>query len=578
MSSPARQRASWLRRSSLRARIGAILAIAIFAVAGVMGGLIGQTSADQLRARIGQSLATDASRMAERLNAEMAARTRELALLAALDPLRDLNELPSLPPGSPPLPTPPGAQRVQIMLDGLKRSVAAYNWIGITDPNGRVLAATDPATIGTDVSARASFREGMRDRAARGAPRAPDDDTPTMDLASPIRGADGSVVAVIIAQLGGQWLQAVAKTALTPDSEGIVQREMFVVSNRDAILLGPPGTVGQKLTVPAIGRARAGFFGSTVEDWPDGEFLTGNSIAMGEGAAPGPGSVEMRWTVLVREKLAVAFAPAYALRDTILEAGAILAAAFACAGWLIAGWVTAPLKRIAMAAERLRQGDDVEMPRIRGPAEIDSLSASLRALISTLTRKQMALDEMEEIALHDPLTGLLNRHGLHGALQRETRIAQAHGASLLVFVCDLDGFKSVNDSLGHGRGDQLLRLVALRLSQAVRPGDIVARVGGDEFVLVLRAPDGIFDGDARGVARRALADVASPFQLDGHVVQVGCSLGGACWPEHAEMLANAFDDSTGLGGVLEKADAALYAVKRGAKGRLIIHGDRLTHA
>lgn len=576
------------RGVSLRTRMAAALALVIIAATAVLGGLIGQSSISQTRERIGQSLAADASRMAERLNNEMSARARELALLAALDPLWDLPENRPPPAASPPLPMPPGLAHMQSLLDGLKRSFGSYRWLAITDPQGRVLAATDPASLNTDISTRSAFRDGLRGRPLRDpvaptvasrdplAPSGPsrpaatgEADEPVMDLARPIRGTDGSVTGVILAQLGWQWIHGLARSGLTPDEQGAVRRELVLVSNQDTVLIGPPELMGARLTLPAVARARAGFYGWTVETWPDdGVFLTGAAFAAGDGGAPGAGSQELRWTVLVREPVAVAFAPAYELRRTILLVGALLAAVFAAIGWLVTGWITAPLRRIAEAAERLRTGEAVELPQLRGPAEIESLSAALRALVVTLTRKQTALAEMEELALHDPLTGLLNRNGLRVRMGRASERARDEGGRLLLFVADIDGFKSVNDTLGHAGGDALLRQAAGRLAGLMRPGDFAARVGGDEFVLALRAPGGPADATAVALAERALALVSASYDVDGYHVRIGLSLGGACWPDNS----GGSDADAGLEAVLRRADSALYAVKRSGKGRLALYG------
>ncbi len=571
----------WRRANptSLRTRVGLALAVVIFAVAAILGGLIGESSVNQLRARIGQVLATDAARVAERLNTEMGARARELTLLAALDPLRSFANATPVAPVSPPFPQSNDVLRVQSIVSELKRSFPAYVWIGVTDPQGKVIAATDPASVGTDIASRMSSREIQRSRSATPTVEGSEPDVPRLiDVTHPILATDGTVAGLIVAQLPWDWIRSLAGPLLSKDARGNVPGQLFIVSAQDTVLIGPSNTVGQKLPLQVSNRARAGFYGNSVEPWPAiggfaaGGFLTGASFAAGEGRFPGPGSQEMKWSVLIREKLDTAFAPAYDLRRSILLVGAVLAAVFAVIGWLLAGWITAPLRRIAVAAERLRQGDDIEIPLIRGAAEFASLSGSLRALVATLTRKQVALDEMQDLALHDPLTGLLNRNGMRVHIQRAVAEARAEGSGLLVCVGDLDGFKAVNDTLGHAGGDILLRQVAARFAASIRQDDIVARLGGDEFVLALRAPGGFTDADARAVAERALFAIAAPYEVSGRPVRIGCSLGAAFWPDHADPRAFP-SDPTGLSGVLEKADAALYAVKRAAKGRLLMHGE-----
>lgn len=595
---------------SLRARVGAALAVLVFVVAGLVGTLTGESSVSGLRDRIGQSLASDAARMAERLDSEMAARARELALIADLDLLRELAQSSPvpLPNGVVPRAMPPQAApaRVQAVLDGLMHGMPAYRRLSVTDPFGRVLASTDPSLRGSQLRSRDNMAAGESAGHAGPLTVAPGSDPRRLEIAAPIRAANGSVLGVILAELSWQWVADLQRAVLTTNDEGVLRREMFLLGLRDVVLVGPAAAEGNMLPLRAAARARAGFDGWLVETWPDDvSYLTGAAVTIGGGRpaqaaqpasaslgggqdaslefsgnpGPGPGigqtAPDARWVVVVRQAVDEAFAPAYQLRLTIVGVGVGLAAAFAGVGWLIAGWITAPLKRIAVAAERLRNGDDVELPSIRGAAEIESLSASLRALVATLTRRQSALLEMQGLALRDPLTGLLNRNGLRSQLLRSVAEAYAEGTGLLVFMGDLDGFKGVNDTLGHAIGDQLLHQVAARLTAAVRVGDVVARLGGDEFVLALRAPHGSGDQAARSIARRALAAVTAPYNLRGKTVKIGFSLGGACWPEHVAKPAggDAGQESAGVDGVLERADAALYIVKRSGKGRILIHGE-----
>ena len=182
-------------------------------------------------------------------------------------------------------------------------------------------------------------------------------------------------------------------------------------------------------------------------------------------------------------------------------------------------------------------------------------------MVATLTSKQVKLDELESATQHDALTGLLNRAGLQSWLSVALAQARAEPSGLLVLVGDLDGFKQVNDSKGHAAGDSLLQEVARRLQSSVRSRDAVARIGGDEFVVVLHAPLGLEDRLALETGQRLWSRVTEPYHIKGEDIVIGLSLGGAGWPE----------DDRQLDLVLNKADAALYAAKRAGKGRIVFH-------
>jgi diguanylate cyclase (GGDEF)-like protein/PAS domain S-box-containing protein len=162
-------------------------------------------------------------------------------------------------------------------------------------------------------------------------------------------------------------------------------------------------------------------------------------------------------------------------------------------------------------------------------------------------------DQLRTLAFHDPLTLLANRSLFSDRVHQAIRHI-ADGMTPAVLFIDLDNFKTVNDSLGHGAGDALLRNFAHRLVQCTRAGDTVARLGGDEFaVLVDHAPDA--EG-AMAVARQVIDACREPFDLDGRQLRVGCSIGVAV----SDRVSN-------VERLLRNADAAMYSAKSHGKGR-----------
>ena len=170
-----------------------------------------------------------------------------------------------------------------------------------------------------------------------------------------------------------------------------------------------------------------------------------------------------------------------------------------------------------------------------------------------ITQKRQAELKIEHMAHHDALTGLANRVRLDDRL--EQALAQpAHGRMVAVHHLDLDRFKAVNDTFGHHAGDGLLKVVASRLRELVRASDTIARIGGDEFVIVqspISEPS-----EATLLAERVIAAMAEPFEIDGHQSAAGTSVGIAVSPGDG-------DDSETL---LRNADLALYRAKKDGRG------------
>jgi diguanylate cyclase (GGDEF)-like protein/PAS domain S-box-containing protein len=179
--------------------------------------------------------------------------------------------------------------------------------------------------------------------------------------------------------------------------------------------------------------------------------------------------------------------------------------------------------------------------------------ARLRASVRDVTQLRKLQDELQRQATHDPLTGLANRELLQGHLQlAASRRARPNDIALLLL--DLDGFKAINDRMGHAAGDQVLVTVARRLETLKRPSDTLARLGGDEFVLL--CPETDVEG-AASLADRIVEAVGAPIPVHGETVFVGASVG----------IASSTGEVSDPDRLLLLADSAMYDAKRAGKGR-----------
>jgi len=166
-----------------------------------------------------------------------------------------------------------------------------------------------------------------------------------------------------------------------------------------------------------------------------------------------------------------------------------------------------------------------------------------------VTERKRSEEEARFLAHHDTLTGLPNRRLLDDRLRQALFLAQRRDAKVAVMLLDLDGFKEVNDNLGHRAGDAVLREVAQRLSGCMRKSDTLARHGGDEFVVVI--PDLSLEADCQVIAEKILRTLEPEFRVDGRGFRIGASIGISLFPADA-------GDGEGL---LRNADVAMYRAK-----------------
>ncbi len=509
------------RLLSLRTHVALVIALVVGLLSASLSVALGMRASADMRTALGTGLVEIAHQVSDEFVRGLRARSTHLHLVAGLDVLHP----------------PYDAARIETVMDLLIQQVDAFDSVVLVAPGERIVASVGPLPSDAD-------RQGRSLNA--------------LDLEAPVPSADGTEEAVLRAFLSWEWAENLHAAVLAPFQRRAAL-DVVVVNPEGIIVLGPEHLIGQplNLALPSVGHWM-------VATWPDGRrSLTGFAppTEITEGAGP------TGWRVVAREPVEVGLSAVADLQRAVVLWGAALAVVFAALGWLSAGWVSAPLCRIAAAADRVRAGQRHDLPLVRGPREIEALSASLRALVHDLLHREAALVEMEDRVQTDPLTGLLNRVGLLKGLEMlipPVAGSRRAGDQVACLFIDLDGFKAINDTYGHAAGDTLLQAVARRLERCLRGRDIIARMGGDEFVMLLRVTQQTGLEEATVVAERALSAVSMPVAIGANTVTVGCSIGIALWP----------DDATTAEDLLHMADEALYAAKSQGRNRACLHPSR----
>lgn len=216
--------------------------------------------------------------------------------------------------------------------------------------------------------------------------------------------------------------------------------------------------------------------------------------------------------------------------------------------------------------ERLRnqQRDQSQLGnrvRARGNAE----AVQLAACFNDMTDKLEGLyKRLEQVAFTDPLTHLPNRNFFYGCLERAIAQAQQENRTFALFIMDLDRFKEINDTLSHHIGDLLLQQVAARLRDKLRDSDTIARMGGDEFAVLLPT---VTAKQADMAARMLVQSLRSPFIIEAHQLDVGTSIGIALYPDHGVDVHT----------LIQRADVAMYAAKQAGGGHTFYDAEMDRH-
>ncbi|GAB3384182.1 sensor domain-containing diguanylate cyclase [Massilia agri] len=464
------------------------------------------------------------------------------------------------------------------VLESLQRTFPDYAWIGIADMDGVVSASTGRMLEGANVGKRPWFTTGMRGVRASDyhpavllekiLPRKPDP-WRFVDVSGPLLDEQGRPAGVLGLHLSWEWARNHARRLLTPALREY-GAEILVVRDDGTVMLGPDGLLEKKIDTASLRLAQKGMTGSMREVWPDGRaYLTGYSQT-----GDMLDSTSLRWSVLVRQTEDRAMEGAVDLQRRMLAWSALLTLFLIGAAALLARRLTRPMAALRRAIEQITAATDAgrappPIPHVDGFLEAEMLSNTLRDLVRSETAHRKALlamnesleaavaertAELQDLLLRDALTGLPNRRALLETLPEAMGRARRVGRPCALLFLDMDGFKAVNDNHGHEEGDELLRQFGARLLQGVRKTDMVARLAGDEFVVVLEMlADAVH---AEDTARKLLALLKEPFVLRSATVSVGASIGVALHRPNDEPDLDAW---------LARADHAMYAVKRTGK-------------
>lgn len=455
------------------------------------------------------------------------------------------------------------------------------SWAGVADLRGVVRAATGDLLVGQNVGQRPWYAAGLKSHMVGDVhpakllaqylpPSSSGEPVRFVDFAAPLK-VKGETVGVLGIHGSVDWLHKLIDKLLPPDAMAR-QIEVFVFDRTGELVFGPEGrlapyaAIGQKMpaVLPVAQLTVAKAPAVAVVAWADGQdYLT--SVFRVQALNP---VSDLGWQVATREPEALAFA---AVRTATLQAlGIGLATALLASllAWWVAGRVSRHLSSIAQAARDVEAGvSGAQIPLLHSSTELQSLSTSLNRMTQRLidakfemetevqqrtTELQAANAALDRLSQTDPLTGLLNRRGFDVLAKPALALARRAGRPLTVMMLDIDHFKVVNDEHGHDAGDYVLVALARLMRERLREADVVARVGGEEFVALL--PDTDLEGGVRvaDMLREAVAALQLP--CGPVTVSAGVAMVGASTSDMSELL--------------HQADMALYRAKGSGRNRV----------
>ncbi len=510
----------------------------------------------------GEALHSMARTMAYVLANTLTEREREIRLLSASSTLSSGDV---------------SAAHIRPILDGIKHSYRYYSWLGVADPSGHVTAAADGLLEGKDVTSRPWFIHGQQGsyigdvhEAVLLAKILPPNESGEpwrfVDFAAPIHDRNGQLRGVVAAHADWSWVKNILERTL-PEKAAAAGIEVLVIDQDGDVLY--PLQYMHTLHLPADLSSAQDL--NDVE-WGDGaRYLSSYELVQAET------TTHLGWRVVVRQPLDKALHTITDMHRNLIILGILFTTLAILLSYSLATSISRPVEQLSIAAKSIQYGDrHADFSIASSTSEIQILSAALHDMTATLLASKAELrhinatlehkvqertqaledsnQKLEQLARRDPLTGLYNRRAANEFLHKEFLRMQRSGDCFAVIMLDIDYFKRVNDTHGHDVGDAVLQHVAAILHDSVRATDMVARFGGEEFLILL--PD----------IQTGLMTLAEKIRtaIEGSIApvvgQVTASLGAA--------IAQAQDNDASA--ATRRADLALYQAKAAGRNRVVL--------
>ncbi len=558
-----------LNRLSIRLRLGLLagLALLLFALAGAY---TTQASLHALERVHGERVVETASVILARMGSIVAARMDQLARAGQIDPVRA-----ALVAAAEHPPKDTGGARPAVLNRAASEALrnafimserrlfgrTVFDAVQVTDRHGRLVASTRFSGAAADAADQGGVSGSPPDwwltarrtgRAVMGVRSDPDDPGAAAGLRVAMRldALDGRMLGIAHATLSAAWIAREAATATQ-----LSQPFDILLTTRDGRLIfsrRPFRFLESIADRPLFRLARdaGGFF-------VQNEGGRGRLVAHARNPnAPVIG--ELGWSLFISADRAIVLADTIALQRTLLLVFVFVLVLVTLMTVLLVLSLVRPLTGLRLAARAVADGDLSVRVRPRGRDELAELGQAFNTMAARIEANDA---ELRALAVTDALTGVLNRRGFMQRARIEWERCRRHNRPLAVLALDIDHFKAVNDSLGHDAGDAVLRGIAACLTRDLRPSDVVGRLGGEEFAVLL--PETPAEPALALAERLRAAIAATPFRAGSRTIAVTVSIGAAQTDAEIDPARAGFER------LLKQADEALYAAKGSGRDRVV---------